>query len=32
MKYFGQSKDEIYAAGLQGVVSRLPIDMAALKK
>jgi lactate 2-monooxygenase len=32
MKYFGQYEDEIYAAGLRGVVPKLPIDMAALEK
>ena len=30
MKYFGQYEDEIYAAGLRGVVPKLPIDMATL--
>ena len=28
MKYFGQYEDEIYAAGLRGVVPKLPIDIA----
>ena len=32
MKYFGQYEDEIYAAGLQGVVPKLPIDIATLEK
>jgi lactate 2-monooxygenase len=32
MRYFGQYEDEIYAAGLQGVVPKLPIDIATLEK
>ncbi len=32
MKFFGQYEDEIYAAGLQGVVPKLPIDIADLEK
>ena len=32
MKYFGQYQDEIYAAGLRGVVPKLPIDIATLEK
>ena len=31
MKYFGQYEDEIYAAGLRGVVPKLPIDIATLE-
>jgi lactate 2-monooxygenase len=30
--YFGQYEDEIYAAGLRGVVPKLPIDIATLEK
>jgi lactate 2-monooxygenase len=32
MKHFGQFQDEIYLAGLHGVVPKLPIDMATLEK
>ncbi|MGO9464147.1 MAG: alpha-hydroxy-acid oxidizing protein, partial [Isosphaeraceae bacterium] len=32
MKYFGQYEDEIYSAGLRGVVPKLPIDIATLEK
>ena len=32
MKFFGQYEDEIYAAGLHGVVPKLPIDIATLEK
>ena len=32
MKYFGQYEDEIYAAGLRGVVPKLPIEIATLEK
>jgi lactate 2-monooxygenase len=32
MKYFGQYQDEIYLAGLRGVVPKLPIDIATLEK
>jgi lactate 2-monooxygenase len=32
MKHFGQYQDEIYLAGLRGVVPKLPIDMATLEK
>ena len=32
MKSFGQYQDEIYAAGLRGVVPKLPIDIATLEK
>jgi isopentenyl diphosphate isomerase/L-lactate dehydrogenase-like FMN-dependent dehydrogenase len=32
MKYFGQYQDEIYAAGLHGVVPKLPIDSATLER
>jgi lactate 2-monooxygenase len=32
MKYFGQYENEIYSAGLRGVVPKLPIDIATLEK
>jgi lactate 2-monooxygenase len=32
VKFFGQYQDEIYAAGLRGVVPKLPIDIATLEK
>jgi lactate 2-monooxygenase len=32
MKHFGQYQDGIYLAGLQGVLPKLPIDMATLEK
>jgi lactate 2-monooxygenase len=32
VKFFGQFQDEIYAAGLRGVVPKLPIDIATLEK
>ncbi|HUE13811.1 MAG TPA: alpha-hydroxy-acid oxidizing protein, partial [Planctomycetaceae bacterium] len=32
MKHFGQYQDEIYLAGLHGVLPKLPIDMATLEK
>jgi len=32
MKHFGQYQDEIYLAGLHGVVPKLPIDMVTLEK
>jgi lactate 2-monooxygenase len=32
MKHFGQYQDEIYMAGLRGIVPRLPIDIAMLEK
>jgi lactate 2-monooxygenase len=32
LKYFGQYEDEIYAAGLRGVVPKLPIDITTLEK
>lgn len=32
MKHFGQYQDEIYLAGLHGVVPKLPIDIATLEK
>jgi lactate 2-monooxygenase len=32
MKHFGQYQDEIYMAGLRGIVPRLPIDIATLEK
>jgi lactate 2-monooxygenase len=32
VKFFGQYEDEIYAAGLRGVVPKLPIDIATLEK
>jgi lactate 2-monooxygenase len=32
VKYFGQYEEEIYAAGLRGVVPKLPIDIATLEK
>src|SRR5262245_25543472 len=32
VNYFGQYEDEIYAAGLRGVVHKLPIDIATLEK
>ena len=32
MKHFGQYQDEIYLAGLRGVVPKLPIDIATLEK
>jgi len=32
MKYFGQYQDEIYLAGLRGIVPKLPIDIATLEK
>lgn len=32
MKHFGQYQDEIYLAGLHGVVPKLPIDLATLEK
>jgi hypothetical protein len=32
MKHFGQYQDGIYLAGLQGVVPKLPIDMATLEQ
>ncbi len=32
MKHFGQYQDEIYLAGLRGIVPKLPIDIATLEK
>jgi lactate 2-monooxygenase len=32
MKHFGQFQDEIYLAGLHGVIPKLPIDMTTLEK
>src|SRR5271156_2362516 len=32
VKIFGQYQDEIYLAGLRGVVPKLPIDIATLEK
>jgi lactate 2-monooxygenase len=32
MKHFGQYQDEIYLAGLHGVIPKLPIDMTTLEK
>ena len=32
MKHFGQYQDEIYLAGLHGIVPKLPIDMAELER
>ena len=32
VKFFGQYEDEIYGAGLRGVVPKLPIDIATLEK
>jgi lactate 2-monooxygenase len=32
MKHFSQYENEIYSAGLHGVIPKLPIDMATLEK